>query len=525
VFTVPSPLPDDPPTLRQILLAAVAEIERLRQQIAGLQRNRFGRRSEQLDDETLQQGLEDLEQSVAEQAAGLDAMASAAQPAAATPEPRPPRSEPAKRNRGALPPHLSRVEITVDVADKACPCCGSPLHRIGDDRSEMLDYVPAHFRVRVICRPRYGCRTCTDGVVQALAPDRPIDGGLATEALLAHVLINKYSDHLPLYRQAQIFARQGITLDRSTLCNWVGRACWWLETLHELMLQTVLASPRVFADDTPLPVLEPGRGRTKTGRLWCYAVDNRPWQGPGHPAVAYLYSEDRKSDHPAEHLKGFHGLLQVDGYAGFARLVTEAVGEAPQLVFCWAHTRRKFFDIHTANQSPVAAEALRRIAALYEIEAEIRGRPAEDRRQVRQSRSRPLVEAMHAWLGEQLERVSGRSTLAEAIRYALRHWQGLILFLDDGRLELDTNTVERAIRPITLGRKNALFAGADVGTSYCSSGDVLIKQGNSGVDFERSGAAIAWPRRRGEQRPAAGLQAGLSRGPRRKVAGLEARHC
>ncbi len=463
MFTVPSPLPDDTATLRQMLLAAVAEIERLRLQIAGLQRNRFGRRSEQLDDETMEQGLEDLEQSVAEQAAGLDVVASAAQPAAQPSEPHPPRSEPAKRNRGALPPHLPRVEVTVDVADKTCPCCGGPLHRIGDDRAEMLDYVPAHFRVRVICRPRYGCRTCTDGVVQAPAPDRPIDGGLATEALLAHVLINKYSDHLPLYRQAQIFARQGITLDRSTLCNWVGRACWWLQPLHELMLQTVLASPRVFADDTPLPVLDPGRGRTKTGRLWCYAVDNRPWQGPGHPAVAYLYSEDRKSEHPAEHLKGFRGLLQVDGYAGFARLVSEAVGEAPQLVFCWAHTRRKFFDIHTTNQSPMAAEALRRIAALYEIEAEIRGRPADDRRQARQSRSRPLVEAMHAWLGEQLERVSGRSTLAEAIRYALRHWQGLILFLDDGRLELDTNTVERAIRPITLGRKNALFAGADSG--------------------------------------------------------------
>lgn len=203
MFTVPSPLPDDTATLRQMLLAAVAEIERLRLQIAGLQRNRFGRRSEQLDDETMEQGLEDLEQSVAEQAAGLDVVASAAQPAAQPSEPHPPRSEPAKRNRGALPPHLPRVEVTVDVADKTCPCCGGPLHRIGDDRAEMLDDVPAHFRVRVICRPRYGCRTCTDGVVQAPAPDRPIDGGLATEALLAHVLINKYSDHLPLYRQAQ----------------------------------------------------------------------------------------------------------------------------------------------------------------------------------------------------------------------------------------------------------------------------------------------------------------------------------
>jgi transposase len=475
VFTVPSPLPDDPAVLRQVLLAAVAEIERLRLQIAGLQRNRFGRRSEQLDDETLQQGMEDLEQSVAEQAAGLEAVVAAAQPAAKPPQPHGPPKQPAKRNRGALPPGLPRVEVTIDIADKTCPHCRGSLHRIGDDRCEMLDFVPAHFRARVICRPRYGCRTCTDGVVQAPAPERPIDGGLATEALLAHVLINKYSDHLPLYRQAQIFARQGITLDRSTLCNWVGRACWWLEPLHELMLNTVLASPRVFADDTPLPVLDPGRGRTKTGRLWCYAVDNRPWCGPGHPVVAYLYSEDRKAQHPAAHLKGFRGLLQVDGYAGFGRLVREAGDAAPQLAFCWTHTRRKFFDIHTANQSPIAAEALQRIAALYEIEAEIRGGSAEERGLARQSRSRPLVEAMHVWLTEQLDRVSGRSTLAEAIRYALLHWKGLILFLDDGRLELDTNTVERAIRPITLGRKNALFAGADSGGRHWAIITTLIQ--------------------------------------------------
>ncbi len=487
VFTLPSSLPDDLPLLRQLLLAAVAEIEQLRLQIAALQRNRFGRRSEQLDEETLQQGLEDLEQSAAQQEAGLQAMAAAAEPPASeppaqTPEPAP-RRKPAKRNRGALPSTLPRVEVTIDVADKTCPHCSGALHRIGEDRSEMLDYVPAHFRVRVICRPRYGCRSCTDGVVQAPAPDRPIDGGMVTEALLAHVLINKYSDHLPLYRQAQIFARQGITLDRSTLCNWVGRACWWLEPLHELMLQTVLASPRVFADDTPLPVLDPGRGRTKTGRLWCYAVDNRPWQGPGHPVVAYLYSEDRKSDHPAEHLKGFRGLLQVDGYAGFARLVSDAVGEAPQLAFCWAHTRRKFFDIHAANQSPIAAEALQRIAALYAIEAEVRGQPADQRRRVRQDRSRPLVEAMHSWLTEQLDRVSGRSTLAEAIRYALRHWRGLILFLDDGRVELDTNTVERAIRPVTLGRKNALFAGADSGAEHWAIVASLLQTAKlNGVD-------------------------------------------
>jgi transposase len=278
VFKAPADLPDDPATLQAILRAALAEIERLQFQRAGLKRNRFGRRSETLDDETLQQATEDLEQSVAEKMAGLQAAAKPAEPPPSRAQS--PNGAPPKRNRGALPAHLPRVEVIVDIADKACTCCGGLLHQIGEDQAEMLDYVPAQFRVRVIRRPRYGCRACENAVVQAPAPDRPIDGGMATEALLAQVLIGKYCDHLPLYRQSQIFARQAIKLDRSTLCNWVGRACWWLAPLHELMLSTVLSSPKVFADDTTLPVLDPGRGRTKTGRLWCYAVDNRPWQGP-----------------------------------------------------------------------------------------------------------------------------------------------------------------------------------------------------------------------------------------------------
>jgi transposase len=475
VFTVPAALPEDPATLQQILRAALAEIERLRLMIAGLQRNRFGRRSERLDDAAFQQGVEDLEQSLAEQTAGLDAVQSAADTPAPDATPRPRSAEPAQRNRGALPTHLPRVEVVVDVEDRACPCCGGTLHQIGEDQAEMLDYVPAQLRVRVIRRPRYGCRACEEAVVQAPAPDRPIDGGMATEALLAYVLVNKYADHLPLYRQAQILARQGVTLDRSTLCNWVGRACWWLAPLHDLLLGTVLASPKVFADDTTLPVLDPGRGRTKTGRLWCYAVDNRPWCGPGHPAAAYVYSEDRKAEHPQSHLRGFAGLLQVDGYAGFGRLVAGNADNAPQLAFCWAHVRRKFYDIHVATQSPLADEALRRIAQLYEIEASIRATPADNRRSVRQMHSRPLVEAMRTWLTEQLGRISGRSTLAQAIRYALNHWDGLVLYLDDGRLELDTNTVERAMRPVALGRKNALFAGSDSGARHWAIVATLIQ--------------------------------------------------
>jgi len=472
---VPATLPDDPAALQQMLLAALAEIERQRLIIAALQRNRFGRRSEKLDDATVEHGIEDLEQSVAEQAAALDAAASGANTPKPNTAPRAPRTEPAKRNRGALPPELPRVEQVIDIADKTCPCCGEALHLIGEDRAEMLDYVPAHVRVRVIRRPRYGCRACEEAVVQAPAPARPIDGGMATEALLAQVLVNKFSDHLPLYRQSQIFARQGVTLDRSTLCNWVGRACWWLAPLHELVLSTVLASPKVFADDTTLPVLDPGRGRTKTGRLWCYAVDNRPWRGPGHPAAAYIYSEDRKGEHPQTHLRGFNGLLQVDGYAGFAGVLTDKADIAPKLAFCWAHARRKFYDVHVGTKSPLAEEALRRIAELYAIEDEIRGTPAEHRRAERQQHSRPLVEALRAWLTKQLERVSGRSPLAQAIRYALNHWDGLILYLDDGRLEMDTNTVERAMRPVALGRKNALFAGADSGGRHWAIVATLIQ--------------------------------------------------
>jgi transposase len=475
VFTIPTSLPDDPAALQQMLRAALAEIERQRLIIAALQRNHFGRRSEKLDEAMVQHGIEDLEQSVAEQSAALDAAVARSAPPKTVRPPRPPRTEPAKRNRGALPPELPRVEQVIDIQTKTCPCCGGPLHLIGDDRGEMLDYVPAHFRVRVTRRPRYACRSCGDAIVQAPALERPIDGGMATEALLAHVLVNKYSDHLPLYRQTQIFARQGITLDRSTLCNWVGRACWWLAPLHELLLRTVLASPMVFADDTTLPVLDPGRGRTKTGRLWCYATDNRPWCGPGHPAAAYVYSENRKGEHPQTHLRGFRGLLQVDGYAGFGGLLTAETDDGPQLAFCWAHVRRKFYDILVANHSPLAEETLRRIGELYAIEADIRGRPAANRRSQRQQRSRPLVESLHVWLTEQLERVPGRSTLAQAMRYALNHWNGLIRYLDDGRLEMDTNTVERAMRPVALGRKNALFAGADSGGRHWAIIATLIQ--------------------------------------------------
>src|SRR6202521_1839289 len=448
-------LPDDVETLQRMvrslaserasLSEAQAEIERLHLIIKKLQRSQFGRRAEQLDDGQLQLGFEDLNADVARTEARLP-------PAkAGTPK--------AQDERLSLPVRLPREEMRLDVDPQACPCCGGKLHLIGETVSEMLDHVPARLRVIRICRPRYGCRECGT-IHQAPAPERPIAKGLASPALLAHVLVAKYCDHLPLYRQSQIFARHGVEIDRSTLANWVGSACWWLEPLQARLAAHVFGSTKLFADDTPIPVLDPGRGRTKTGRLWVYARDDRPWSGPEPPAAVYFYSPDRKAERPAAHLRDFRGVLQVDGYAGFERLT--APGDIV-LAACWAHARRKFYDLHEATGSPIAAEALRRIAELYAIERSIQGSTADARPDVRNTSARPLIEMMKPWLEMELVRVPPAGALAEAIRYALARWPALTRFLDDGRIELDNNTVERAIRPIALGGNNHLFAGSDGG--------------------------------------------------------------
>jgi transposase len=481
-------LPDDAAILQQMLREVItattqqhaqlhAENDKLRLLIQRLLRHQFGRRSEQLSTEQLQFGLEDLEQTVAENQARQDAADAAKDPQ------RPRRQARANRNHGALPAHLPRYEVVIDIENRDCPCCGGALHVIDELRTEQLDIVPAQLRVRVTRRPRYACRACEGAVVVAPAPERPIDGGMATEALVAHVVVSKFCDSLPLYRQAQMLARQGVTLDRSTLSNWVGRACWWLTPLYDMVVSTVLSSDKLFADDTTLPVLDPGRGRTKTGRLWCYAVDDRPWCGPTHPAAAYVYSEDRKGERPAGHLARFSGVLQVDGYAGFKRLAGDRAGDAVRLAFCWAHMRRPFYDFYIATKSPLAAEVLGRIRELYAIEADIRGHPVDRRKQVRQERSRSIVEALHTWLQDHVGRVSAVSDLAKAIRYAIRHWPGLVVFLDDGRVEMDTNVVERAIRPHTLTRKNALFAGSDGGARHWAMAMTLIQTAKlNGVD-------------------------------------------
>ena len=428
---------------------AEAELARLHDIIAALRRHRFGARSEKLDDEQLEMAFEDTETALGLVAASLDAVAVT---------PREPRQR--KTNRGCLPAHLERVEQIVDIDNKACGCCGGALHVIGEDIAERPDVVPATFRVFVTRRPRYGCRGCEAAPVQAPAPAHIIDGGLPSEALVAHVLVSKYADHLPLYRQAQIYARQGVELDRSTLADWAGRAAWWLRPLRNHLLDMLKRSGKLFADETVAPVLDPGRGRTKRGQLWAYARDDRPWGGNDPPAVAYRYAPDRTAEQPVEHLAGFRGVLQVDGYTGYRKLAR--TGEV-QLAFCWAHVRRRFFEQAAGGTSPVATDALARIAQLYAVEANVRGQAADARRAARQERSRPLIDDLRRVLEVRLGQISRKGRLAEAIRYALNHWDGLCRFLDDGRIEMDSNTVERSIRPLALNRKNALFAGSDDG--------------------------------------------------------------
>jgi transposase len=337
------------------------------------------------------------------------------------------------------------------------------MHVIGEDKSERLDKVPASLRVIVTRRPKYGCK-CEEAVVQAPAPPRLIEGGIPTEALVADVVVSKYADHLPLYRQAQIFARQGIRLDRSTLAAWVGAAAAELEPLFDRLLAILKSRDKLFADETRCPVLDPGRGKTKTGYFWAIASDDRPWGSKAPPAVAYSYAPGRGGKYVETLLKGFSGTLQVDGYDGYNILTRpDRAGGPVTLAYCWAHLRRRFYEIAAKGPAPIAQKALERIQKLYKIEAEIRGQPPEKRHAVRQARSRPEIEELRSWFEDCQKRLSKASAVRDAMNYGLNHWEGLIRFLDDGRIEIDSNTVERSIRPITLNRKNALFAGHDQG--------------------------------------------------------------
>ena len=453
-------LPDDIESLKRLVIAQRAlllsrevEIEKLRIELARLKRLRFGRSSERLDARIaqLELTLEELEASVAEQPE-LPVTVTAPR------EPTPPKS-PVRR---PLPAHLPREQVMHQPAC-TCPACGSALRRLGEDVAELLEYVPARFKVIRHVRPKYACGQCQT-VVQSPAPERPIARGLAGPGLLAHVLVSKYCDHLPLYRQAQMYAREGVELSRSTLADWVGESSALLRPLVDALADYVLDAEKLHADDTPVPVLSPGRGTTKQGRLWVYVRDGRPAADETPAAVWFAYSPDRKGRHPRAHLKPFRGILQADGYAGFERLFNPADPDHPiKEVACWAHVRRKFYDLHVATDSPLAEAALKQIGELYDIEAEIRGQPPDVRREIRQARAGPKLDALRNWMLAALTQVSKKSALAGAIGYALSRWQALVRYRDDGRVEIDNNAAERALRTVALGRKNYLFAGSDAG--------------------------------------------------------------
>jgi transposase len=459
------------------LLWRESEIEHLKLLIAKLQRMQFGRKSEKLarQIEQLELRLEDLQAKPVENA-GLAESQSA-----------PPAlplliSTPVKPARRPLPDHLPRQTQRHEPKESACPDCGGALSKLGEDVSEMLEYVPASFFVVRHVRPKLSCTKC-DHIVQAAAPTRPIERGVAGPGLLAHVLVSKYADHLPLYRQSEIYARYGVELERSTLADWVGGTSELLDPLVETLRRYVMAAGKVHADDTPVPVLAPGNGRTKTGRLWTYVRDDRPAGSMAAPAVWFAYSPDRKGEHPERHLRTFRGALQADAYAGFNQLYKE--DGRIQEVACWAHVRRKFYDLQEAHASPIAREALERIAALYAIEKEIRGRPPDERQQVRMLRSWPLLQSLRDWFEVSLTKLSRKSDTTAAIRYALGLWPALTRYCDDGRLEIDNNAAERALRVVALGRKNYLFAGSDTGGERAASIYSLIGSAKlNGLDPE-----------------------------------------
>jgi transposase len=424
VTITPESLPDDIAALKRIIadmardaVSAQTEIAKLKFQLARYRRAEFGRSSEKLahEIEQLELAIEALQTDQAERLETASPVVAAVVEAAV---------EAQKPARRPLPDHLPREEVRHPAAC-ACPHCGGALRRIGEDVTETLDYVPGRFKVIRHVREKLSCRAC-DTVVAAPSPDHAIARGRAGAGLLAHIAVSKYDDHLPLYRQAA----------------------------------DVMMSDTLHVDDTPVPVLAPGTGKTKTGRLWTYVRDERPFAGSRPPAALFSYSADRKGEHPQKHLKDFRGVIHADGYAGFNELfagnrITEAA--------CWAHVRRKFFDVHAATGSPIAKEALDRIGDLYQVEKTIAGLTPDVRRRERQQRSKPIAEALAAWAETTLRRLSRKSELAKAFRYMRSRWKALLRCLDDGRLALDNNPAERALRCVAIGRKNYLFAGSDAG--------------------------------------------------------------
>lgn len=469
MLDVTKSLPEDPEELRRFTALLLAEvksqamlIEKLRHQLAGQRRHRFGTSSETI--EQLQLALEASEVAVAKMTAKLRL---------------PDDEEKDKPKRRPIPDHIPRQEIELTTGDEDCSHCGGTLRRLGEDVTEELEYVPGRFIVNRIVRPRMACSGC-EAFTQAPLPSRPIERGRPGPGLLAHVLVSKYADHLPLYRQSQIFEREGLDLDRSTLADWVGKSTALLEPLADAIGRHVLAGRAIFADDTPVKMLTPGTGKTATARLWAYGRDERPWNGDAPPASWYRFSPDRKGQHPKDHLACYQGWMHADGYAGFEDLYRSSdIHE----VACMAHVRRKFVDVHRAQGSAIADEAIRRIAQLYAVEKEARGSPTDRRFEIRQAKAAPIFDGLESWLHEQLPTISGKSPLAVAIRYGLTRMKRLRPYLDHGFLELDNNTAERAMRSVAIGRKNYLFVGSQPGGRAAAIAYTLIETAKlNGVD-------------------------------------------
>jgi len=432
---------------KAVIATGKAEIEHLKLLIAKLRRMQFGRKSEKLDRqiEQLELRLEELE---------------ADEGAAPIEIPMTPRTAPEQVRRKPLPEHLPReIQTHLPASGETCTECGATMKLLGEDVSEQLEYVPASFRVIRHVRPKFAC-SCCDHIAQAAAPSRPIERGMAGAGLLAHVLVSKFADHVPLYRQSVMYAREGVELDRSLLAKWVGHSAALLQPLVEALRRHVMAATKLHADDTPIPVLAPGNGKTKTGRLWVYVRDDRASADTTPPAVWFAYTPDRKGIHPQQHLEPFSGTLQADAYAGY-----QAIYETGRVVeaACWAHARRQFFELHAARPNALNTEALERIGALYKVEELIRGRPPDERRAHRQEHARPLLDQLHAWLTATLETLSRKSDTSRAILYGLSRWEAFTRYCNDGRLEIDNLPVERALRGVAIGRRNYLFAGADTG--------------------------------------------------------------
>jgi transposase len=446
---------------QQARIAALAEANaglsernrRLEHLVREFRQALYGKKSEKLDADERQLAFEDLEVAMAEAEAAKTSAPQRARPAVG-----------AKRNLGRLPKELPRSEVVIEPDSTLCPCGCGEMVKIGEDRSERLDIVPAQFRVIATVRPRYACPACQSGIVQAPAHPWLIEGALPTEGTIAHVLVAKYADHAPLYRQCQIMRRAGLALDRSTLAGWVGKAAFHLAPVVDRLALHLKRSGKLFMDETRAPVLDPGRGQTKSGFLWALARDDRGWGGADPPGVVYFYADGRGGDHAERFLDGFSGTLQVDAYPGYNRLTrADRPGGPLVLANCWAHARRKLREVYERDGSTIAAEGLRRIAEFYRIEAEIRGRSPEARLAARQQQTAPLVQAFKLWLKQMRARVSAKSRLGEKLGYIARNWAGLEIFLTDGRVEIDSNAVENKIRPLALNRKNALFAGHDEG--------------------------------------------------------------